>query len=86
MKVAECKRCGSKELIEKDGFLICVYCQSRYLPQEGDIPKPATEINISSDIQDLLQKCRDDPNNSRRYANLILDIDPTNNEAKRYLK
>lgn len=85
MKAIECARCGSKELVKKNGFLVCAYCQTKYLPPESDLPKPETEIDLASDIQNLLKKCEEDPGNSRQYANLILDIDPTNKEARRYL-
>ena len=85
MKLVDCTRCGSKELVEKDGFIVCVYCQAKYLPQVGDVPPKQTIIGIESDIQALLHKCREDKVNRRRFANLILDIDPTNQEAKQYL-
>ena len=85
MKLVDCTRCGSKELVEKDGFIVCIYCQSKYVPQADDVPSRETVIEIASDIQSLLQKCREDSLNRRRFANLILDIDPTNLEAKQYL-
>jgi hypothetical protein len=43
-------------------------------------------IEINADIQALLEKCKSDPNNRRRYASLILDIDPTNQQANQYLR
>jgi hypothetical protein len=85
MKLVDCTSCGSKELIEEDGFIICVYCQSKYVPHVDDVPSRKTGIGIASDIHELLKKCRNDPINRRRFANLILDIDPTNQEAKQYL-
>jgi len=30
-------------------------------------------------------KCRTDPANARRYAKLVLDLDPTNAQARAYL-
>ena len=33
MKLVDCTSCGSKELVEEEGFIVCVYCQSRYVPQ-----------------------------------------------------
>jgi len=83
--VINCTRCGSKELVEEDGIIVCVYCRSRYVQQADDVLPRETVIGIASDIQALLQKCREDPMNRRRFANLILDIDPTNQEAKQYL-
>lgn len=87
MKIVECVRCGSKEMFEDGGYVVCAYCQSRFSPQPGDrtLPSP-TLIGVQADVQALLQKCLDDPSNRRRYANLILDIDPTNPDAARYLR
>lgn len=45
----------------------------------------ATTIGLASDIDTLLKKCQEDQVNRRRYANLVLDIDPTNQQAKNYL-
>lgn len=86
MKLVECTRCGSKELFVEGGYVVCAYCQSRFSPQAGDLPSRETVIGLDSDIQVLLQKCKDDPANRRRYASLILDIDPTNSEAGKYLR
>lgn len=86
MKLVKCIRCGSKELFEEGGYVVCAYCQSQFAPQAGDLPAKETLIGIDSDIQTLLQKCKDDPANRRRYASLILDIDPTNYEAATYLR
>lgn len=86
MKLLECNSCGSKEIVEEQGYAVCVFCRSKFLPGAEDGAPPETEIAIDSDIQALLIKCRADPANSRRYANLILDIDPTNREAAKYLR
>lgn len=85
MKVIDCKACGSKELVEESGVVVCVYCQTRYVPGPQDAPQVDSEISVGSDVQALLQRCRDDPANSRRYASLVLDIDPTNAEARQFL-
>ena len=85
MKSAECLHCGSKELLEDEGYVVCVYCRSRFKPEVDDHPRKGTLINVQSDIQALLKKCIEDPVNRRRYANLILDIDPSNLEALKYL-
>ena len=68
--------------MEKDGFAVCVYCQSQFVPDANDLP---TVLDIQSDILSLLKKCIDDPKNRRRYVNLILDIDPSNTEVMKYL-
>jgi hypothetical protein len=86
MKLVECTRCGSKELFEENGYVVCEYCRSRFAPQADDVPQRETVIGVQSDLQVLLQKCKDDPANRRRYASLILDIDPTNYTAIQYLR
>ncbi len=70
MKLIECTRCGSKELSEKDGLIICAYCQSKYVPQPDDAPARETVVGIASDIEVLLQKCRADP---RPWVGIRLD-------------
>ena len=85
MKVLVCTSCGSKELLADDGYLICIYCKSRHVPDAADGPPKETVIGIAADIQALLKKCVDDPVNRRRYASLILDLDPTNTEATKHL-
>jgi uncharacterized Zn finger protein (UPF0148 family) len=86
MKLLECDRCGSTELTESDGSVTCDYCQSKYLVQDDDLVARESTIEINADIQALLEKCKSDPNNRRRYASLILDIDPTNQQANQYLR
>lgn len=85
MRLLECAHCGSKELIEKGGFLVCSYCKSRYVLEADDTSAKDTEIGLAADVKALLKKCKDDPANRRRYANLVLDIDPSNREARQYL-
>ena len=43
-------------------------------------------IGLDDDVAELLRKCRENPARARKYANLILDIDPDNPEALKYLK
>ena len=83
--LANCTQCGGSRLFEDDGFVVCAYCRSRFKSQVDELANRTT-IGVFSDIQMLLQKCRDDPANRRRYASLILDIDPTNHEATTYLR
>jgi DNA-directed RNA polymerase subunit RPC12/RpoP len=85
MKLIHCTRCGSKELTEEVGYVVCIYCQSRFVPQADDVMQKDSVIGIDSDVLALLQKCQDDPANRHRYASLILDIDPTNHQARQYL-
>lgn len=85
MKIVECSACGSTELVEAGDLVVCVYCRSTFVPQADDSPPKETVIALHTDIALLLQKCRDDPRNRVRYAHLVLDLDPTNTEARRYL-
>ena len=85
MKSVGCKSCGSQELYEDQGHFVCVYCQSRFTPEAEDYPRMISIIDVHSDIQMLLKKCIEDSANRRRYASLILDIDPSNVEALKYL-
>ena len=82
-----CDSCGANAFIEKNGVLICTYCGARkrvFLENQISGLKQ-TEINMDADIKRLLTMCKTDCKNARRYANLILDIDPNNTEAKKYL-
>ena len=42
-------------------------------------------IDLHSDIQILLQRCKEDPTRAKKCAERILEIDPTNSEAKKIL-
>lgn len=85
MKIVNCTGCGSKELNEEDGLIVCAFCFTKYVPDPQDSPGHLTTIGVGSDIQRLLQMCRTDPANAARYAHLVLDMDPTNAEARAYL-
>ena len=86
MKLVECTRCSSKELIRDAGYVVCAYCQTRFAMETEDYPEKDSIVGVHSDIQALLQKCRDDPTNRYQYASLILDLDPTNFEARKFLR
>ena len=87
-----CRKCGAPNMTRKGGFLFCQYCGSSVL-LDADEQKAinlsnntvSTKIDLRSDVEMLLEKCKKDPQKARRYANLILDIDPTNQEALKYL-
>jgi len=79
MKPVVCENCGAGEFEEKGGYKVCAYCGFRYKAENR------SAIALDDDVARLLQKCREDPKNARRYANLILDIDPCNAEAINYL-
>jgi len=86
MKVQICERCGGGDFIDRDGYRICQYCNTKFLITSEDVTKKESNIALDDDIKMLLQKCKDDPANARKYANLILDIDPGNTEALKYYK
>ena len=86
MKITTCEKCGGGDFVERDGYRICQYCGTKYLITDEDVPRKSSSIALENDISILLQKCRDDPVNAHRYASLVLDIDPGNVEALKYLK
>ena len=75
-----CEACGANEWSEEGSYRVCKFCGSKYQILRGN-----SEIALGDDVQRLLQKCRTDPARARKYANLVLDIDPTNQEARKYL-
>lgn len=93
LKALICENCGAPGLILKDGYLFCEYCRSKFLISDSERAKLNAHIKVKSnssislenDIETLLLKCKNDSENARRYANLILDIDPDNVEALKYL-
>ena len=85
MKQVVCPNCGADEFVERGGYRVCVYCDSKFVMTKEELPKSEVGISFEDDIALLLQKCKYDPLNARRYANLILDLDPFNKEARRYL-
>jgi len=86
MKIEICERCGGGEFFDRDGYRICQYCNTKYLITPEDVPQKGSSIALDFDIKMLLQKCHDDPANAHRYASLILDMDPGNVDALKYLK
>lgn len=84
MQMIRCEACGSNELIKNGAYYVCKYCGTRFF-DEKDASGVESNIDLVSDVDNLLQKCRLDPKNAKRYANLILDIDPDNKDALKYL-
>lgn len=80
-----CSNCGANDFIYEDGYSVCKYCNSKFAIESAENKHETSVISLQSDIDVLLQKCKSEPWNSRKFANLILDIDPTNHEAKKYL-
>ena len=85
LKAIVCEKCGSNDWIEMPGFRKCKFCGTIYQLTAEDQPIKESSIDIQSDVQALLQKCESDPMNAKKYANLVLDIDPTNGDAMKYL-
>ncbi len=86
MKIEICERCGGGDFVDQDGYRICQFCNTKYLITSEDVKQKESTITLDKDIMMLLQKCRDDPANARRYASLVLDMDPGNAEAKKIFK
>ena len=85
MKAIICENCGSTELYEEGGYSICRYCGTKHLITMEDKPEKQSTIGLKDDVSKLLQKCKEDPARAEKYAQLILEIDPNNVEAKGYL-
>ena len=86
MKLIKCAQCAGSDFYQEGNFMVCRFCNAKYALEKDDIKARQSTIALNSDIEALLQKCRMDPKRARKYANLILDIDPTNKEAHKYLK
>ena len=83
-----CERCGNPNMTIKNGVAKCDFCGFTLVPEKKTpgFNKTESSIGLKSDIEILLEKCKKEPKNARRYANRILDIDPSNKEALKYLK
>ena len=85
MKALNCINCGATDMIRKDGYMECQYCNSKFSIEATDFPQQSMGMSLNEDVDNLLKKCKKDTKNARKYANLILDIDPTNVEALQYI-
>ena len=86
MKQVICVSCGASEYIEINGYRVCQYCDTKFDISYENISSNQSYISLNDDIKMLLKKCQEDPINARRYANLVLDLDPGNDEAIKYLR
>lgn len=90
MNLVVCKCCGAKELQRNNGFIVCEYCGARFTidaeKDTGFVARKDSMIALTDDVQRLLDKIKREPRNARKYANLILDIDPDNEAALKYLR
>ncbi len=80
-----CENCGAKEYTLEKNNLICSYCHTRYKIQKGDPFSFGAKIDLVDDINMLVSKCIKEPHNAKRYANIILEMDPYNQFARRYI-
>lgn len=85
MKAVVCKGCGSNELYEDHGYLVCRYCGTRYLIAAEDKPEKDATIDLNADVERLLRRCKEEPARAKKCAERILEIDPTNAEARKIL-
>lgn len=85
MKLINCTQCGAGDFTRENGYMICKYCGAKYAVEKEDLGIRQSTISLDSDVEALLEKCRNDRRNAGKYANLILDIDPDNEEALKYL-
>ena len=84
MEILQCSQCGSLDFLDNGHYSTCKYCKSVFEHYNRLICDNAT-ISLVDDINSLLKKCREEPHNAKKYANLILDIDPSNINALKYL-
>ncbi len=99
-EVLLCESCGANEFESQGNYWVCSFCGTKFLICEdgkhsssgstiitvaGTAPGKKSNISLDDDIRELLEKCRKEPKKARRYANRILDLDPTNEEALFYL-
>ena len=93
MEAIVCKACGAGGLQIRNGRGVCEYCGTVFILEDQEkqaLRKTAAPagngIALESDIDRLLRKCAEEPRNAARYASLILDMDPDNEEALKYLR
>ena len=80
-----CNYCGSKFIIDESNRVATHHKDS--LRNDIEINRTVTQKNTSlrSDVEQLLAKCKANPRRARKYAILVLEMDPTNKEALKYL-
>ena len=85
MKSIECPNCGSSDFSEENGYRTCRYCGTKFIRASENRGIKESTISLDDDVKNLLQKCKEEPSHAKKYAQLILEIDSTNAEAKKYL-
>ncbi len=99
MKALKCTSCGASRWEEEGEYRVCLHCGTKFQKiveetvrvQKVVIHDHTTRlvdsvIALNDDVMRLLDKCKKDPKNAKKYANLILDIDPTNQDVLKYLR
>ncbi len=86
MQEVVCTQCGSNSLTETDGLWQCDFCRTTFKSNRDEFLEAKSKISVGDDVQRLLEMCKSDPANRARYAHLVLDIDPNNKDAMRYLQ
>ena len=79
------KNCGGSEYKRQGNDIVCAYCDTKYKITNDAPIKPQVTVDLSDDVSRLLEKCKEEPDRARRYANIILEIDPFNKKAKSIL-
>ncbi len=66
MKSIECPNCGSNDLYEENGYILCRYCGAKLIPTAEDVGAKQSTISLNADVQRLLQKCKENPERAAR--------------------
>jgi hypothetical protein len=85
VKEVVCTQCGSNSLTDMNGLWQCDFCRTTFKSNREEFLEAKTRVSVGDDIKRLLEMCESDPANRVRYAHLVLDIDPSNQKAIRYL-
>ena len=80
-----CESCGSNDFREEDGYRICNHCGTKHIITAEDRRIIQSNIELQNDVLRLLEKCKTEPERAKKYAQRILEMDPTNPEAIRIL-
>lgn len=86
MKELRCPSCGSIDLRKENNAYICNHCGMRLLITKEDGLSVSSSIELNEDVARLLKQWDADPTNGKKYAQLILQIDASNEKAKRELQ
>lgn len=85
MKLITCERCGGNEFDYVGKTAIAATVGQNMLLRKMT-KQASTHIALDDDVARLLAKCEAEPARARKYANLVLDIDPSNTQALKELK